>query len=67
MAAVIRSTEEKTMKKATAITCVFLDIGGQLFAVSDGPGGRPGLCARHSHGPGMDDREHGLPHFRSYA
>jgi len=26
-----RSTEEKTMKKATAITCVFLDIGGVLL------------------------------------
>jgi len=26
----IRSTEEKTMKKATASTCVFLDIGGVL-------------------------------------
>jgi putative hydrolase of the HAD superfamily len=31
VAAVIRSTEEKTMKKATAITCVFLDIGGVLL------------------------------------
>jgi putative hydrolase of the HAD superfamily len=30
----IRSKEEKTMKKATAITCVFLDIGGVLL--SDG-------------------------------
>ena len=30
----LRSTEEKTMKKATAITCVFLDIGGVLL--SDG-------------------------------
>jgi len=28
----IRSTEEKTMKKATAITCVFLDIGGVLLS-----------------------------------
>jgi len=27
----IRSTEETTMKKATAITCVFLDIGGVLL------------------------------------
>jgi hypothetical protein len=27
----IRSTEEKTMKKATAITRVFLDIGGVLL------------------------------------
>jgi putative hydrolase of the HAD superfamily len=27
----IQSTEEKTMKKATAITCVFLDIGGVLL------------------------------------
>jgi putative hydrolase of the HAD superfamily len=27
----IRSTEEKTMKQATAITCVFLDIGGVLL------------------------------------
>jgi putative hydrolase of the HAD superfamily len=27
----IRSTEGKTMKKATAITCVFLDIGGVLL------------------------------------
>jgi putative hydrolase of the HAD superfamily len=27
----IRSMEEKTMKKATAITCVFLDIGGVLL------------------------------------
>ena len=27
----IRSTEEETMKKATAITCVFLDIGGVLL------------------------------------
>ena len=26
-----RSTEEKTMKKATAITCLFLDIGGVLL------------------------------------
>jgi putative hydrolase of the HAD superfamily len=31
VAAMIRSTEEKTMKKATAITCVFLDIGGVLL------------------------------------
>jgi hypothetical protein len=30
MAVMIRSTEEKTMKKAIAITCVFLDIGGVL-------------------------------------
>jgi putative hydrolase of the HAD superfamily len=30
----IRSTEERTMKKATAITCVFLDVGGVLL--SDG-------------------------------
>jgi putative hydrolase of the HAD superfamily len=27
----IRATEEKTIKKATAITCVFLDIGGVLL------------------------------------
>jgi len=27
----IRSTEEKVMKKATAITCLFLDIGGVLL------------------------------------
>ena len=27
----IRSTEEKAMKKATAITCMFLDIGGVLL------------------------------------
>ena len=27
----IRSTEEKTMKKATAVTCLFLDIGGVLL------------------------------------
>jgi HAD superfamily hydrolase (TIGR01509 family) len=27
----IRSTEEKAMKKATAITCLFLDIGGVLL------------------------------------
>ena len=27
----IRSTEEKTMKKATSITCLFLDIGGVLL------------------------------------
>jgi putative hydrolase of the HAD superfamily len=27
----LRSTEEKTMKKATKITCVFLDIGGVLL------------------------------------
>jgi putative hydrolase of the HAD superfamily len=26
-----RSTEEKTMKKATAITCLFLDVGGVLL------------------------------------
>jgi HAD superfamily hydrolase (TIGR01509 family) len=31
VAAVIRSTKEKTMKKTTAITCVFLDIGGVLL------------------------------------
>ena len=31
VAAVIRSTDEKTMKKAAAITCVFLDIGGVLL------------------------------------
>jgi putative hydrolase of the HAD superfamily len=31
VAAMIRSTEETTMKKATAITCVFLDIGGVLL------------------------------------
>jgi putative hydrolase of the HAD superfamily len=29
--AVIRSTKEKTMKKAAAITCVFLDIGGVML------------------------------------
>jgi putative hydrolase of the HAD superfamily len=34
VAAMNRSTKEKTMKKATAITCVFLDIGGVLL--SDG-------------------------------
>jgi hypothetical protein len=27
-AAMIRSTEEKTVKRATAVSCVFLDIGG---------------------------------------
>ena len=27
----IRSTEEETMKKATAITCLFVDIGGVLL------------------------------------
>ena len=27
----IRSTEEKVMKKATTITCLFLDIGGVLL------------------------------------
>ena len=27
----IRSTEEKAMKKATAITCLFLDIGAVLL------------------------------------
>ncbi|HEX2770442.1 MAG TPA: hypothetical protein VHN12_14285, partial [Geobacteraceae bacterium] len=27
----IRSTEEKTLKKAAAITCMFLDIGGVLL------------------------------------
>jgi HAD superfamily hydrolase (TIGR01509 family) len=31
VAAVIRSREEKTMKKADAITCMFLDIGGVLL------------------------------------
>jgi putative hydrolase of the HAD superfamily len=31
VAAIIRSKEEKAMKKATAITCVFLDIGGVLL------------------------------------
>jgi putative hydrolase of the HAD superfamily len=31
MATMIRLTEEKTMKKATAITTVFLDIGGVLL------------------------------------
>jgi putative hydrolase of the HAD superfamily len=31
VATVIRSTKEKTMKKATAITCLFLDIGGVLL------------------------------------
>jgi len=31
VAAVIRLTQAKTMKKATAITCVFLDIGGVLL------------------------------------
>jgi putative hydrolase of the HAD superfamily len=31
MAEMIRSTEEKAMEKATAITCVFLDIGGVLL------------------------------------
>jgi HAD superfamily hydrolase (TIGR01509 family) len=31
MAAMILSAEEKTMKKATAITCLFLDIGGVLL------------------------------------
>ena len=27
----IRSTQGKTMKKATAITCLFMDIGGVLL------------------------------------
>jgi hypothetical protein len=27
----IPSTKDKTMKKATAITCVFLDVGGVLL------------------------------------
>src|SRR5208337_2455113 len=31
VAAMIRSREERTMKKATAITCLFLDIGGVLL------------------------------------
>ncbi|MCR4333023.1 MAG: hypothetical protein NUV34_10060, partial [Sulfuricaulis sp.] len=31
VAAMTRSMEEKTMKKAPAITCVFLDIGGVLL------------------------------------
>jgi len=31
VAALIRSTEEKTPKRPTAITCVFLDIGGVLL------------------------------------
>jgi HAD superfamily hydrolase (TIGR01509 family) len=31
VAAIIQSKEEKTMKKATATTCVFLDIGGVLL------------------------------------
>ena len=31
VAAMIRSTEEKTMQKTTAITCLFLDIGGVLL------------------------------------
>jgi putative hydrolase of the HAD superfamily len=31
VAAMIRSTEENTMQKATEITCVFLDIGGVLL------------------------------------
>src|ERR1700730_14266779 len=31
LAAMIRSTKEKRMQKATAITCVFLDIGGVLL------------------------------------
>jgi putative hydrolase of the HAD superfamily len=31
MAAMIRSTEEKTMQKATALTCMLLDIGGVLL------------------------------------
>jgi putative hydrolase of the HAD superfamily len=31
VAAMIRSTEENTMKKATAITCIFVDIGGVLL------------------------------------
>ena len=31
VAAMIRSTEEKMMKKATAISCMFLDIGGVLL------------------------------------
>src|SRR5208337_3246015 len=32
MAAVTRSREERTMKKATAITCLFLDVGGVLLS-----------------------------------
>lgn len=32
LAAMIRSTKEKTMQKATAMTCVFLDIGGVLLS-----------------------------------
>jgi putative hydrolase of the HAD superfamily len=31
MAAMIRSTKEETMKNTTAITCLFLDIGGVLL------------------------------------
>jgi putative hydrolase of the HAD superfamily len=31
VAAVIRSTKENAMKKTTAITCLFLDIGGVLL------------------------------------
>jgi putative hydrolase of the HAD superfamily len=31
MAAMIRSTEEETMKKTTQVTCVFLDVGGGLL------------------------------------
>jgi putative hydrolase of the HAD superfamily len=31
VAALIQSRKEKTMKKANAITCLFLDIGGVLL------------------------------------
>jgi len=31
MAAMMRSAKERTMKKAAAITCLFLDIGGVLL------------------------------------
>jgi hypothetical protein len=41
VAALIRSTEKKTMKKATGITGVFLEIGGVLLAA------RCNRAARH--------------------
>jgi len=47
VAAMIRSTEETTMTKATAITCVFLDVGGVLLTNGWGHQSRA-LAARRS-------------------
>ena len=51
----IRSTEKKTMKKATAITCLFLDIGGVLL--TDGWSHRSSKLAAKAFGLNLEELE----------